>query len=251
MWIFQQILASSWAHADRPNIYSPLFRPPARHSSREREREGERDIERKRESYIFNRLIFSLREGKLNTSTLPPTHTRSFFVSFGKFFYFTLAWSRKEKKWREERRVWKEKEEKRREERTSPQSFSPFLVRAQAPTESLCNFQSLRIQVLIKAPWGTAHNITLHFQALWKDAPRGLWLKFLKCRHCKKGTPGESPRNRNLLNSKHFRSPGGSHYSLWKRFFPFFSLSLSSLFFFFFFTKHVLLTCWQIAQWSV
>ncbi len=79
----------------------------------ERERDRERD--RKRESYIFNRLIFSLREGKLNTSTLPPTHTRSFFVSFGKFFYFALAWSRKAKKWKEERRGWKEKEEKRRE----------------------------------------------------------------------------------------------------------------------------------------
>lgn len=94
-------------------LLSPL--PPACSTQQPREREGERDIERKRESYIFNRLIFSLREGKLNTSTLPPTHTRSFFVSFGKFFYFTLAWSRKEKKWREERRVWKEKEEKRRE----------------------------------------------------------------------------------------------------------------------------------------
>lgn len=130
----------------------------------ERKRESEREREIERESYIFNRLIFSLREGKLNTSTLPPTHTRFFFVSFGKFFYFALAWSRKEKK--RERRGEDGRKRKRREERTSPQSFSPFLVRAQAPTESLCNFQSLRIQVLIKAPWGTAHNITLHFQAL-------------------------------------------------------------------------------------
>lgn len=158
VWIFRQILASSWAHADRPNIYSPLFRPPARHSSRERE--GERWKER--ESYIFNRLFFSLREGKLNTSTLPPTHTRSFLCPLANSFILFLHGAGKNKMERKEERM----EGKGREERTSPQSFSPFLVRAQAPTESLCNFQSLRIQVLIKAPWGTAHNITLHFQAL-------------------------------------------------------------------------------------
>ncbi len=76
---------------------------------------AERERDRKRESYIFNRLIFSLREGKLNTSTLPPTHTRSFFVSFGKFFYFALAWSRKAKKMErgEERMEGKGREEKR------------------------------------------------------------------------------------------------------------------------------------------
>lgn len=91
-------------------LLSPL--PPA--CSTQQPRERGREMERKRESYIFNRLFFSLREGKLNTSTLPPTHTRSFFVSFGKFFYFALAWSRKEKK-NGERRGWKEKEEKRRE----------------------------------------------------------------------------------------------------------------------------------------
>lgn len=142
-------------------LLSPL--PPACSTQQPRERETGRERDRKRESYIFNRLIFSLREGKLNTSTLPPTHTRSFFVSFGKLFYFALAWCRKAKKME---RGKERMEGKGREERTSPQSFSPFLVRAQAPTESLCNFQSLRIQVLIKAPWGTAHNITLHFQAL-------------------------------------------------------------------------------------
>lgn len=130
-------------------------------------------------------------------------------------------------------------EEKEREEKTSPQSFSPFLVRARAPAELLCNFQSLRIQVLIKAPWGTAHNITLQFQALWKDAPRGLWLKFLKCRHCKKGTPGEFPPSIEIC---WIQSIFGALVG---------AITPSGSFFFYFFTKHVLLTCWQIAQWSV
>lgn len=139
-------------------LLSPL--PPA--CSTQQPRERGREMERKRESYIFNRLFFSLREGKLNTSTLPPTHTRSFLCPLANSFILFLHGAGKNKMERKEERM----EGKGREERTSPQSFSPFLVRAQAPTESLCNFQSLRIQVLIKAPWGTAHNITLHFQAL-------------------------------------------------------------------------------------
>ncbi len=93
-------------------LLSPL--PPACSTQQPREREGERDIERKRESYIFNRLIFSLREGKLNTSTLPPTHTRSFLCPLANSFISLLRGAGKKNG---ERRGEYGRKRKRREEK--------------------------------------------------------------------------------------------------------------------------------------
>lgn len=53
-------------------------------------------------SYIFNRTIFCLQANKLNTRKLAPTHTHTLFVSFGKFSFFTMAWSTKKMKRRRE-----------------------------------------------------------------------------------------------------------------------------------------------------
>lgn len=64
-------------------------------------------------------------------------------------------------------------EEKEREEKTSPQSFSPFLVRARAPAEPLCNFQSLRIQVLIKGPMGNCTQYNPTISGIMKGRPQG------------------------------------------------------------------------------
>lgn len=98
-------------------LLSPL--PPA--CSTQQHGERERGKKKERESYIFNRLIFSLREGKLNTSALPPTHTHArsthtlLFCVLWQILLFQSCVEQEKNGVREKRRGWKEKKEKRRE----------------------------------------------------------------------------------------------------------------------------------------
>lgn len=109
VWIFRQILASSWAHADRPNIYSPLFRPPARHSSRERE--GERWKERERVTFLIGCFFPSEKASWIQVHCRQHTHAP--FCVLWQILLFCSCMEQERIKWREKRRGWKEKEEKR------------------------------------------------------------------------------------------------------------------------------------------